>query len=57
VTREEAFKLGFEAENLVQNPFWKDYPKNPTSEEADLGRWFVDGYVEKCRKQSSTISQ
>lgn len=36
--------------SILENPFWKDYPKNPESHEADLGRHFVDGWA-SCQKQ------
>ena len=48
MTKEEAYKLGSEAESILDNPFWKDYPNNPLSEEADFGRWFIEGWINKC---------
>jgi len=41
-----AFELGKKS-SLFENPYWKDYPLNPGSHEADLGRWFVEGWCQR----------
>jgi hypothetical protein len=47
MNRNEAYELGKRSESILDNPFWKNYPKEPCSEEAVLGRAFVDGWLEK----------
>lgn len=53
MTNEEAYEMGKKAESICENPFWKDYPKNPVSDDATFARYFVDGWIkkeEKCLK-------
>ncbi len=40
-----AFWEGFMAKSILDNPYWKDYPRNPLSDEADKARHFVNGWV------------
>lgn len=47
--RNKIFNEGMTAKQLSDNPYWKDYPENDRSKEADKGRIFVDGWV-KGRK-------
>ena len=48
---EEAFKLGYEAKSILDNPF---NGNDVLSDEADCARAFVDGFVKKCQESSST---
>lgn len=47
MTTQDAYGMGYCAESILDNPFWADYPKDPGSHEADLGRAFVDGWLTK----------
>ena len=38
---------GYHAKSVLDNPYWKDYPHNPGSDEAVKARRFVDGYCAK----------
>lgn len=49
MTSEEAFKLGLEANSVFDNPF---LCKDEMSEQATFARFWIDGYVEKLKKES-----
>lgn len=40
------FEEGKQSKSILDNPYWKDYPKDEHSEEARKGRVWVDGWVE-----------
>lgn len=56
LTTQDAFELGRLADSILDNPFWKNYPKEWDSAEADFGRSFVDGYVSKLVEERENSS-
>ena len=46
MTNEEAFKLGYEAKSIFENPFKQD---------SDFARHWVDGYVKKLNDENSSL--
>ncbi len=47
--RTDAWKKGYFAATICDNPYWKTYPKHESDEEHIRARQFVDGYVEKVK--------
>lgn len=44
-----AFEQGKKAESILDNPYWKTYPKPASTEEESRGRNWVEGYLERMR--------
>ena len=54
MTRDEAFELGRHTDKILDNPFWKEWPREAiTQEEEILGRAFVDGWCMKWMESSN----
>lgn len=49
MTTEDAFKAGYLSKSILDNP-WNS--KIPMSNEADLARCFVEGYVKKLQDEN-----
>lgn len=47
-----AFSEGNKAKSIFDNPYWICYPKDSTDIDESKARWWVDGYVEKLRKEN-----
>lgn len=46
----DVFEEGKRSISILSNPYWKDYPNNPDSEDAVKGRVWVDGWVQGIRE-------
>ncbi len=50
----KSFEQGRSANSIFDNPYWKNYPKDSTTLEESMARWWVDGYASKLVKQNET---
>ena len=48
----KAFEEGTSAKSIFDNPYWQNYPKDSTTIDESLARWWVDGYVSKLVNQN-----
>ena len=44
----EEFKQGYESENILDNPYWTNYPAEVSFDEKCKARRFVDGWYQRC---------
>lgn len=47
VEMKKSFDQGKLSNSIFDNPYWKSYPKEESTFEESLARWWVEGYVSK----------
>jgi len=45
-----AYEEGMAADSILDNPYWREWPKPSTKEDEEAARRFVDGYVAVLRE-------
>jgi len=55
-TMRKAFEQGYVAGSILDNPYWKNYPKDSTTEEESKGRHWVEGFYQKLRTENETTA-